>query len=133
MNYALDTNIIIHYLNSHPSVYSMLRNAIAHGCELVIPKMVDIELRRGFRINQSIKKEASYKILTEDCPVTEMCDRSWEKAIQIYADLYHKRFTVGEMDMLIAAFCLEHDYTLITNNTADFKNIDGLVLEDWTQ
>jgi len=100
---------------------------------LVIPKIVDIELRRGLRINPSARKEISYNILTEDCPVNEMCDGSWEQAIQIYADLYHKRFTVGEMDMLIAAFCIEHDYALVTNNTSDFVNVDGLVLEDWTQ
>ena len=57
----------------------------------------------------------------------------WGYAITIYADLYQKRFTVGEIDILIAAMCILNDYILVTNNTNDFKNVDGLKLVDWTQ
>jgi len=51
----------------------------------------------------------------------------------VYKELYHKGFTVGELDILIAAFCLIHDLTLVTNNTKDFENINGLIIVDWTQ
>ena len=44
--------------------------------------------------------------------------------------LYNK---VGDADILIAAFCLENDYTLVTNNTKDFVNIKGLLINDWTK
>ena len=34
--------------------------------------------------------------------------------------------------MLIAAQCLQHNFTLVTNNTKDFINIPGISLADWT-
>lgn len=38
---------------------------------------------------------------------------------------------VGTTDMMIGAVALLHDLTLVTHNTADFRNISGLRLEDW--
>ena len=132
MFYALDTNIIIHYLRNDANVHHNFKNAVVQGCGFVVPKVVDYEMRRGFRIASAPKKEIAYKILTERCAVAEMDAGSWERAIQVYTDLYKKRLTVGEIDILIASFCLESDCTLVTNNTMDFKNIDGLKLVDWT-
>ena len=132
MYYALDTNTIIHYLRNNANVRHNLKNAVMQGHGLVVPKLVDYELRRGFRIASAPKKETAYKILAERCTVAEMDVSSWERAIHVYMNLYQKRFTVGEIDILIAAFCLENDCTLVTNNTADFENIDGLKLVDWT-
>jgi len=133
MIYALDTNIIIHYLRHETNVCQNFNNAVICNHKIVVPKMVDYEIRRGFSITPKPKKEASYKILIEDCTVAEMDMISWERAIQVYTGIYQKRFTVGEMDILIAAFCLANDYILVTNNTADFKNIDNLRIVDWTQ
>ena len=57
---------------------------------------------------------------------------SWARAEPVYADLYRKGLTVGEMDILIAAFCLENNFTLVTNNVRHFEVIGGLKIEDWT-
>jgi predicted nucleic acid-binding protein len=135
MRYALDTNVIFRYLkNESPSVKN-IDSALAAKHKLYIPKMVDYEVRRGFKLmhQPSHRKEQVYKLLTQRCPVVEMDAIIWEQAMDVYKDLYNKSFTVGELDILIAAFCLVHDYTLVTNNTKDFKNIDGLAIVDWTQ
>jgi len=58
---------------------------------------------------------------------------AWKYAAQIYAELYVKRFTVKDSDILIAAFCIANGYILVTNNTKDFENIDGLQMVDWVQ
>ena len=79
------------------------------------------------------KKRHIYNILTEQCNIANLEMNTWEAAIRIYADLHGKRFTVGEIDILIAAFCLANNCILVTNNIDDFKNIDGLKLSDWTQ
>jgi len=136
MVYVLDTNIIIHYLRGEPNVYRNLRNAITTGHELVIPRVVDYEIRRGFLIQPAPKKESMYNILIEPtgyCTLRDMGEYFWTWSAKIYADLYLKRFTVGEIDIIIAAFCLENDYVLVTNNTSDFKNISNLKIVDWTQ
>ena len=133
MNYALDTNILVHYLKNEANVQHNLDNAIISGSKLIIPKAVDYELRRGFCIYPAPKKEAFYNILIEQCTIANLDMDTWEMAIQVYADLHHKRFTVGEIDILIAAFCLVNDCILITNNIDDFKHINGLRMLDWTQ
>jgi tRNA(fMet)-specific endonuclease VapC len=35
------------------------------------------------------------------------------------------------MDLLIAAVALNHDLTVVSNNTKDFAHIPGLRLVDW--
>ena len=34
-------------------------------------------------------------------------------------------------DLMIASVALVYDLTLVTHNTADFRNIPGLRLDDW--
>jgi tRNA(fMet)-specific endonuclease VapC len=131
--YALDTNIIIKYLRGEPNVEQNFDTTVVQGNRLVIPKAVDYEMQRGFNITAAPKKEAAYDFLARHCTIVEIDIASWDRAIKIYGDLYRKGFTVGEMDILISAICLENDYTLVTNNTADFTNIDGIKLADWTK
>ena len=94
--------------------------------------MVDYEIRRGFHIKPSPRKEISYKALIEDCPVIDIDTVTWDYSIPIYAGHYHRRHTVDEMDILIAALCLQHDFILVTNNTKDFQDVDGLKWVDWS-
>jgi len=61
----------------------------------------------------------------------DMGEGIWDIAKDIYVDLYRKGFTIGEIDILIASYCLQHNYTLITANTKDFINIQGLRLINW--
>ena len=134
MTYALDTNIIIKYLRNSVNITQRYNNAINSGYSIAIPKIVDYEIRRGFRILPAPKKEAAYQRLIGTpsiCSIVEMDESSWERAEQVYEELYHKGFTVDEMDILIAAICLENNYTLVTNNEKDFKNISGLTLVNW--
>ena len=133
MVYALDTNIIIHFLRGEPKICGNFYDAVMRGDYLVIPKIVDYEIRRGFRIFPAIKKEAAYDILTYEgfCAVIDMDENSWKRAVQVYADLYSKRLTIGEIDILIAAFCIESNLALITNNAKHFEGIDGLKIMDW--
>jgi tRNA(fMet)-specific endonuclease VapC len=36
-----------------------------------------------------------------------------------------------ETDLMIASAALVHDLTVVTHNTADFRHVPGLRLEDW--
>ena len=133
MIFALDANIIIRYLRNEPNVIQNFRNAVMANHDIVIPQVVDYEICRGFRLVTVARKKANYDMFLQNCRVAEMCVPSWKRAEAIYENLYRKGFSVGEMDMLIAAYCLTHDCTIVTNNTKDFKNIDGLIMIDWTQ
>ncbi|MCL2054454.1 MAG: PIN domain-containing protein [Oscillospiraceae bacterium] len=136
MIYALDTNIIIHYLRDEPRVCQEIYSAISQGDKLIIPNVVNYEIKRGFEVQSAPRKEKEYRILTEQggfCDIIEMDANAWERAERVFAELYHKHLTVGEMDILIGAFCLENNCTLVTNNIKDFKDIDGLEMVDWLE
>jgi len=86
-------------------------------------------------IDSNIDHKTAYYFLRNNCITKEMTESVWVRAAHIYADLKSKGFKVKgqDADILIAAFCIESGYTLVTNNTNDFKNIDNLQMEDWVQ
>ncbi|MDR1687684.1 MAG: PIN domain-containing protein [Clostridiales bacterium] len=134
MTYALDTNIIIHYLRDEPNVRDKIKSVMLMGDDIIIPNVVSYEVNRGFKVQSSPKKERAYQILTEKngfCDIVEIGSNTWKRAEEVYEKLYRKCLTVGELDILIAAFCLEYGCTLVTNNVKHFKDIDGLIIEDW--
>jgi len=135
MRYALDTNVVFRYLKNELSSVKNVDGALAAKHKLYIPQIVDYEVRRGFKLMRqpSHRKEQVYKLLIQRCPVVEMDAIVWEQAIDVYKELYRKGFTVGELDILIAAVCLAHNLALVTNNIKDFENVNGLTLMDWTQ
>ena len=133
MTYALDTNIIIHLLNHTPAVLARRDMAVERGIQFVIPPYVNFEIRRGFRYVSAPAKERSYKRICTRYPVGEMNAESWELAAGLYADMRRDGRTVDDADLLIAAFCIIGGYTLVTNNTKHFDDIDRLQLENWVE
>lgn len=131
MQYALDTNTIIHLLHGTEKVRKARDAALKQGVRLIIPPFVNYEILRGFLCHSAPKREAIYSKMRDNYAIGEMTTVIWEKAAQIYSELYAKRFTVKDADIIIAAFCMVNGCTLVTNNTADFKNMNGLQLVDW--
>lgn len=56
-----------------------------------------------------------------------------EPAIRRYADLRQQKLKVRRTDLQIAAVALEHQATVVTLNTRDFKRVPGLQIEDWSK
>ena len=131
MTYALDTNTIIHILNDNNAVVLKRTEAVSAGNLFVIPPVVDYEIRRGLFYKPARKTEASYSAIISHYGIGEMTAIAWTRAASIYADLRRAGYTVGDADILIAAFCIVNGYTLVTNNTKDFENIDELLMVDW--
>ena len=109
MKYAFDTNIVIHLLIGTDSVRQNRDRARGEGHSY----------------------ERVYARLLDNCELGEMTLVAWKKAAEIYADLYAKKLTVNDSDIVIAAFCIVNGCTLVTNNTKDFINMDSIKLADW--
>ena len=133
MEYAFDTNTIIHLMRGTPSVMENRKQAKQAGARFIIPPFVNYEIRRGLTIKPVPSHEKAYTVIFENCLLEEMTVEAWEQAAKIYADLYAKRFTVNDSDILIAAFCIVNGYTLVTANIKDFENMDGLQFINWTE
>jgi len=131
MTYVLDTNIIIHLISGTPTVISRYEECLLDSKNIALSPYVDFEVRRGLRYKNATAKEQVYEKLCQDWILGEMGRNVWLQSVNIYSELRHKGFSVCDADILIAAFCLENQYTLVTNNTKDFINITGLKLINW--
>ena len=136
MTYALDTNTISYFLRGEGTVRWNFKQEIEQfGNLYVIPFVVVYEIKRWLldnptKITRIFNKE--FDILF--APVrneAEIFSNVWEKAANIYIMLKQKGQLIGDADILIAAFCLINDYTLVTNNTNDFNRIEGLKIINW--
>jgi len=132
MAYALDANIIIHLLRGTPTVVAQYDIKLAQRTPIIIPPYVDFEIRRGLRYANATAKEKIYQKLCDSCEIGEMRRETWIYAASLYSDLRHSKFTVGDADLLIAAFCLIDEHVLVTNNTRDFEKFTSLQHVDWT-
>jgi tRNA(fMet)-specific endonuclease VapC len=55
-----------------------------------------------------------------------------EAAAVVFQQLRRARLRIGTMDLKIAAIVLSRNATLLTRNLADFRQVPGLQVEDWT-
>ena len=58
-------------------------------------------------------------------------DRAAEEYGKLRADLAAQGSLIGPNDLMIAATALANGLILVTNNTAEFRRVPGLTLEDW--
>jgi len=129
--YLLDTNICIFLKNQKPiQVLERLHSRI--NTNVFISSISVAELQFGVYNSQNIEKNhislveflAPFEIINFD-------DNDAEQFGKIRTELKKVGKLIGPYDMLIAAQALAKNLILVTNNTNEFKRIDGLKLEDW--
>ena len=123
MRYLLDSNIIIRLVIG---VGDELR-ARAADCDegdLVTSAIAYAEVAYG-SLNGKPPAFEKLQAFVEEVPVLSFD----YKASQTYAALPFRR---GGYDRLIAAHALSEDLVLVTENTADFLDVPGLHVENWT-
>jgi tRNA(fMet)-specific endonuclease VapC len=54
-------------------------------------------------------------------------------ASNIKIKLQEQGNVIGDDDLFIAAYCLNHSLPLVTNNTRHFINIEGLEVLNWVE
>lgn len=132
MAYALDSNVIIDYLNKNASVMAKFRDVAKSKTLMIIPAVVNYEIMRGFYHTKNTDKEVNYTKIRQHCPVDEVDSAIWDCAALLWSNLRKARRNIGDADILIAAHCIINGYTLATHNTKHFQCINNLIVEDWT-
>ena len=72
MNYAFDTNTVIHLMIGTESVRQNRDHARNIGAAFYIPPFVQYEIDRGLLIKPSAKNEQAYAQLLNNCELCEM-------------------------------------------------------------
>jgi tRNA(fMet)-specific endonuclease VapC len=126
--YLLDTNIVIHARDGHEGVLAQL---LDHRGALLMSALTLAELQRGLAPHhpQAALRRARFDVLLPYLPVLAFDHCAAEAYGRIIASLGWVRGR--DFDRLIAAQALAAGAVLVTDNTADFRNIPGLALENW--
>ena len=137
MIYALDSNTISYLLRDEGNIKENFSQKIIQQADnsYVIPPMAVFEINRWL-LDKPIKIMRAYMREFSNLlqPVKNKAEISidvWEKSADIYIMLKQKGQLIGDVDILIAAYCIINDYTLVTRNISDFKRIDNLNFVSW--
>jgi tRNA(fMet)-specific endonuclease VapC len=126
----LDTNICIYLMKHQPPQVRARFNACFVG-DVVISAITLAELEYGVAssgANQA-RNQAALALLLRDLPVAPFEGL----AARAYGPLRaaSRERNRDALDKQIAAHALALEVTLVTNNEADFRGYDGLVVENW--
>ena len=131
--YAVDTNIISFLMRGNLELQKKIYREANAVNGVIIPPIVYYEIKRGLKDHHASEKLAAFKRLCDMLGVGEIDIETLDKAADIYAELKKNGCLIEDSDILIAAFCLAHDYVLITDNTRHFERIDGLRFVNWAK
>jgi len=122
--FLLDSNICIYLLEGRSDPARDRLQECVPG-EVVTSAIVLAEVIRGIDPTNvaAVRSAGRFFRLIEPLPFDE-------QAAEIYAGIPFRR---GRFDRLIAAHAVALSLTLITNNEADFADIEGLSVENWTR
>ena len=129
MNFLLDTDTCSAHLK-RPA--GLMHRFVQHAGGLCISTIVLAELYT-WAYNRKNWSEAVQRIENDLLPDVLVMDFDWACANQfgtVRAQLLKVGISVSRLDLLIASVALVHNLTLVTHNTADYRNIPGLRLED---
>jgi len=129
MTFLLDTDTCSAHLR-RPA--GLAHRFFQYSGRLAVPTIVLAELYAGaYHRPDPAPLLGKVKDLLEDVHVLvfdESCAMEFGKVKGI---LLQQGITVSTADLMIAAVALAHDLTLVTHNTADYRHIPGLRLDDW--
>ena len=124
----MDTNIAIHARDGSDPVLDKLAE---NDGAVLLSALSLVELRRGLYKDpaHTALRQARLAVLLQNLPVLPFDAAAAEAYGQIIARC---GWTKGrDFDRMIAAHALSTSATLVTDNAADFRDIPGLVVENW--
>jgi tRNA(fMet)-specific endonuclease VapC len=129
MPYLLDSDMLIYYIDGLDTAHALVTELLVDG--IAINSVSYMEARQGIGRSQD-PPSAQFRLddLLNASPVIPF-DRAEARRCAEIRELLQsqgKRVRPRALDLMIAATALEHDLTLVTNNSADYKDVPGLQL-----
>jgi tRNA(fMet)-specific endonuclease VapC len=128
MSFLLDTNILSAHLRR-----ALTHRFVQHSGRLYTSSVSMGELyvwaygrNDPTKMISSIERLLAYEV--GEIPFDNDCAQQFGK---LRVELRRKGIEVDTTDLMIGSVALVHDLTLVTHNTADFRNITALRREDW--
>jgi len=128
--YTLDSNIVSYYLKNNVNLVEKIDAEIKNNC-IVISPIVYFEINNWLLKNNSKKKSAIFEKICSDRGIGIIDKNTLDIASAIFINLRKNGIKIDVTDILIAAWCIQNDHTLVTNNLKHFDNIEQLKVANW--
>jgi len=129
----LDTNAVIALVARRSDALRRRVEAAEPGT-LAVSSLVAHELYFGAYRSQRIEFNLeTLRLLFADLVIVEFDREDARTAGEIRARLARQGTPIGPYDVLIAGQAKARGFVLVTNNLAEFRRVEGLEVEDWTQ
>ena len=130
VNVLLDTDICIAILNRDDRVRPWLEHNAPS--KLRMSAITLAELRFGIaKSTQARRVAANLRVLLTRVRSVPFDDDASGRYGELRALLERRGKSIGPLDMLIASHALSLGWVLATHNTAEFRRVPGLRVEDW--
>ena len=130
LKYLLDTNIVIYVIKRRP--LEVLATFNQHAGRMAISAITLSELYHGAekstRVTQNLEVIEEFASLLEVLPYTAKASQHYGA---IRAALEKVGQPIGVNDLHIAAHARSEGLVVVTNNTAEFMRVPGLLIENW--
>jgi predicted nucleic acid-binding protein len=131
--YALDSNIVTYYLKGDANIIERIADETDRGNTFVIPPIVFFEIKRWLLTINSKKKLLVFESMEAYSGIGSIDKADLELSSSIYAALQKNGITLSDNDVIIAAFCIQYDCILVTNNIKHFREIPNLKAVNWLE
>jgi predicted nucleic acid-binding protein len=131
MKYALDTNILTYYLKGNEKILDKVDKE-AENDNIVIPFFAYFEVKKWLSAINSKTKLQIFEKLFEEYGINIIDKETLDLSLTIYIKLRKVDIIVDDGDLLIAAYCIKNNYTLVSNNIKHFERIENLQVINWT-
>lgn len=129
MTFILDTDTCSAHMR-RPS--QLAHRFVQHTGQLAISSITLAELFTGaYKHSQTKRLLGLIADLLQDVAVIDFDPLCAERFGQTRGALLRLGVSVPTVDLMIASVAMAHNLTLVTHNTADFRNVPGLSLVDW--
>ena len=131
LKFMLDTNIAIYIIKNRPVELVDVFNKNAGA--LCISTITLAELNHGVeKSSQPERNRRNVDDFVSRLEVLSYDDTAASHYGEIRADLEKKGSPIGVNDLHIAGHARSQALVLVTNNTGEFRRVEGLRIENWT-
>lgn len=131
MIYLLDTNTCIRFLNGQSEPIRLHLERVSPD-DVALCSVVKAELlfgaHKSARPRRNLDRLGPFFERFVSFPFDDAAAGTYG---EIRSFLEKRGTPIGPNDLMIAAIAKANGLTLVTHNTAEFRRVDGLLLEDW--
>ncbi len=132
MNYLLDTDTYIYYLNGNENIRSKILELDPTQIFISLPTMA--ELYFGAYNSEHIKSNLQkIETLLESVEIAPSSPKIAEYFGEIKTKLRKEGNIIPDIDILIAGYAIANGLILVTNNEVHFNRIQALKIENWLE